>query len=154
MAANDGAVEVRLLGVPVTTYLANQERMQELLREFTLIAYSQQAEPTGPSSVPARLVALADDLRGRYGPNDVDEQIAAAAADGDPSVDLTLPVPVNALADVVRVDELLQEAEEFCRAEHLLTLAAAEDERRFLRWYLGEIVRQLDGASPTPFSST
>ena len=44
--------------------------------------------------------------------------------------------------------ELLELADEFCRAERLLSLARSAEQRRFQAWFLTEFVRQAAGEPP------
>jgi hypothetical protein len=60
-------------------------------------------------------------------------------------------VPASAGSAATALGEMLDEADEFCRAGDLLTLAAPDDSVEFRRWYLGEIVGQLAGRAPTPW---
>jgi hypothetical protein len=62
-------------------------------------------------------------------------------------------VPSAARPAIERLDSVLEEADEFCRqGEHLLTLATPPDLVQFRRWNLREVLSQLDGAPPTPWS--
>jgi hypothetical protein len=45
--------------------------------------------------------------------------------------------------------ELLDLADEFCRAKRLLALARTPAQREFQQWYFGEFVRQARGEAPT-----
>jgi anti-anti-sigma factor len=55
---------------------------------------------------------------------------------------------------VVRLRELLDEADEYCRAgEHLVTLAAPPLERAYREWFIGEFIRQAAGGSPQPWAT-
>ena len=44
--------------------------------------------------------------------------------------------------------ELLDLADEFCRAQRLLALARTPQQREFQPWYFGEFVRQARGEAP------
>jgi hypothetical protein len=76
----------------------------------------------------------------------------AARDQGETSMDLVYEAPVEARAAVVEIAGLLEECDEFCRSgEHLLTLATPPDIAEFRRWYLTEVLRQLDGHDPIPW---
>jgi hypothetical protein len=47
--------------------------------------------------------------------------------------------------------DTLQRADEFCREQRLLVLAATPQEAELERWYLGEWVRQAAGEDPRPW---
>jgi len=139
--------EVRLLGFPLALYRRSQEHHEELMREFQLFALD-----TGSAqSVPQRLVMLIDELIVNYsGFTDAPNAERDAALDrGDESVDLAYVVP-HAVADAcVRLDAMLDEADEFCRrGERLLTLATPPDAAALRHWQLSEFPRQLAGHPP------
>ena len=63
--------------------------------------------------------------------------------------ELAYHLPPAARQACVELTRMLDEADDYCRdGEHLLTLATPDDVRLFRDWYLGEMVRQLDGAPP------
>jgi hypothetical protein len=66
-------------------------------------------------------------------------------------VDLEIDVPAGAAPAAAEMQATLAEADEFCRNGELLTLAASPEFVAFRNWFLGEIVRQLDGDPPTPW---
>lgn len=144
---------VRLLDFPLPVFARSDEYHAELLREFALLALSPPSQRPG-HDVPLRLTALIEALGREYtgigaGPDSARD---AALAEGRTSIDLVYQVPRRAKAACADLDALLDEAEEFCRAgEQLLTLAAPPEALGFRRWYLGEFVRQLDGAPPRPW---
>jgi hypothetical protein len=50
-----------------------------------------------------------------------------------------------------RLRQLMEEADEFCAAEQLLTMAATPLERRFRGWFIEQFTSQLEGAEPVPW---
>jgi hypothetical protein len=50
-----------------------------------------------------------------------------------------------------RVEQLLDEADAFCRDGTLLTLEPSPDVVAFRRWYIGELARQVAGEAPEPW---
>ncbi|MEO6712854.1 MAG: GAF domain-containing SpoIIE family protein phosphatase, partial [Mycobacteriales bacterium] len=79
-------------------------------------------------------------------------QIEAALERGEAELDLLYQVPASA-ADAVRgLAQVLDDADEYCRAgQELLTLAAPADVVAFRHWFLGEFMRQIRGEGPTPW---
>ena len=149
-------VEVRLLNLSLTAYRRTSEHHDELLREFALISEARRgsADSTaGQADVPDRLLALIADLTARF--SAFTSEPTAALRDaldrGDEHVDLVYRVPVDAGPAAAQFDRLLDEADEFCRAGDLLTLATPPDEATFRRWFLQEFVAQSAGAPPTPW---
>lgn len=146
---HDELVEVRLVRFPLRVYARATEHVNELLREFALLAAST---PTDSHTVPARLLELVEELSRRY-PRQTDHEAEreAALARGDREADFSIKVPASAAEAGLALDALLDEAEDYCRAGALLTLAAPPDVTAFRRWYLREVAAQIRGAAPTPW---
>ena len=140
--------EVRLLGFPIALHARAVEHHEELMREFQLLAL-------GPSDVPRRLAALVEEMMASYGSIGLAPAAdrEAARARGEATVDLTYHVPASITDVCLRLDRMLDEADEFCRTDRLLTLAAEADLVAFRRWTLGQFVAQVGGAEPTPWSA-
>ena len=148
--ADDAPVDVHLRGVPVALWRRSQEHSDELLREFMLIA-SEQREGSSLHDVPQRLMALIEDVTARYAGLGADNEdlLTEAARGGVESIDLDYAMPAAVVDAVVQLDTLLDAADDYCRSgEHLLTLATPPDLVQFRKWFLGEFVRQMSGASP------
>lgn len=141
-------VPVRILGLPLEVYRRSSEHNDELLREFALVGEDNSDQ------VPARLLALVDELRGRFSGFTQGQTLAMqeALARGDKEIDLFYEVPPDASEGVVRLAALLDEADAFCRAGDLLTLAALPEGVAFRTWFLEEFVRQIAGKPPRPWS--
>ncbi|MBV8979896.1 MAG: hypothetical protein JO086_03250, partial [Acidimicrobiia bacterium] len=73
---------VKLLGVPVDLYFEAHRHMLEIVREFALISFGDKSGNTDP--VPARLLALVDQLGKQYAPgaDAVRSQVEEAADAG------------------------------------------------------------------------
>ena len=152
--AADGMILVRIQKTPVAVWVATQEHTDELLREFQLIAAAQQAPRARRHDVPQRLVALIEEMTAQYGGfGEANEQrLVDAAAAGEDSVDLVYELPAAASDGALRLGELLDEADDYCRSgEHLLTLATPVELVAFRRWFLDEFVRQAAGEPPMPW---
>lgn len=141
-------VTVRFLGLPVALYAASRERHEGLLRELALV----QLEPDEGDA--AAFLAFADDLRSRYGSltAPVRDQLEAAVARGDETVDLEYEVPVGFADAAVEYGRRLEAADDYCRKGALLTLEPSEDVVAFRRWFLGEFTRQVRGGEPLSWS--
>lgn len=143
--------EVRLLGFPLALHSRAQEHHEELMREFQLLALDESPAHT----VPRRLVELVDELVNDYaGFTDAPNAERDAALDrGDESVDLTYVVPRAVAGAAARLDEMLDQADEYCRTgDRLLTLAAPADAAALRHWQLSEFCAQIAGAEPTSWS--
>ena len=142
-------VTVRIMGLPVEVYRRASEHTDELLREFALI------REEGSDQVPARLLALIDELNSRFaaftqGPTDA---LQRALDRGDDQIDLLYEVPAEAADAVRRLSSLLDEADDFCRAGDLLTLATVPEGLAFRRWFLDEFAFQIEGRPPRTWSA-
>jgi hypothetical protein len=146
-------VAVPILRIPVPIWAETQEHIDELLREFTLIAAQLHDRP-GATDVPLRLIQLVHELTEDYGGlnTDQEDRLAKAADAGLTEIDLVYQIPREARVACVRLQEVLDQADAYCLdGAHLLTLATPEDLKQFRRWFLDEFIRQLDGAAPTPW---
>jgi hypothetical protein len=145
---------VQIQQFPLKIWARAQEHVDELRREFALIAV-ELADTTAPApDVPRRLLDLIERLTTQFGnaTSDSDAVRDAAYARGDESVDLTLHVPAIAREASIELGAMLDECDDYCRAgDNLLTLETPPEALAFRRWYLDEIVRQISGEAPTPW---
>ncbi|HEX3947646.1 MAG TPA: ATP-binding SpoIIE family protein phosphatase [Acidimicrobiales bacterium] len=144
------AVQIRLLGVPVAALNRASEQYEALFREFRLVV---EQGPSNPGGAPERLIALIDELGTRFAgfTAGVDEEWRAALRQGDPSTDLLLPLPVEVAAACEHYDQLLDQADHFCRAAELITLPATPEAVALRKWFLLEFSRQAAGETPIPW---
>lgn len=145
-----------MTGLPVALFLRTQEHHDELVREFTLMAIRQSATEVGSrrgTVLPPRLRELIDILGRRVDASTsrADIDLQAAVERGDATVDLTYYVRSDVAAEFVTSTELMEDADEFCRQEKLLTLPRDAAMVAFSRWYNREFLRQIDGLPPTPW---
>lgn len=139
--------EVRLLGTPVRVFAAGRDHHDDLLREFALLALSDQP-PTVDSG---RLGELTEVLGVRYGAATArpSAEIDAAIAEGSDTVDLVFTVPGSVVDAAAELEALMDEADRFCESEALLTVSRSPVVRAFSAWYLDEFRRQVAGQAPT-----
>jgi hypothetical protein len=140
-------VTVIILGLPVRLQREAAEHHDELFREFALL---RSQDPDGHHTVPARLMALIDELTEHYSGFgvDADAAIDQALAEGRPTIDIEYRMPTTVRDACVRFGQLLAEADQFCRHGDLLTIAPPEKAVAFRNWFLEEFVRQCDGELP------
>jgi hypothetical protein len=143
--------EVRLVGVPVQVLVAARQHHDDLMREFTVLAVSEQDLN---ASVPHRLTALTEILGARYGAtvNRPDRVIDEAVQRGERTVDLTYRVPADVVEPADELETLMAEADEFCCTEQMLALPRTPLLVEFAHWYLGEFRRQIGGQPPQPWN--
>lgn len=149
--------QVKLLDYPLDLYLRAQEHADDLIRELTLIANSA-AVASGNSDLPARLLALVEQLTHQYAgmSDDVEARRDAAIDRGEQTIDLVYEVPREIAEAVRHLGAIFDEADVYCReGEHLLTLATPPDALAYRRWLLRQFAAQIeDGAQPEPWSQS
>src|SRR5579875_2088763 len=145
-------VEVQLLNFPLQLFEQARQHHDELMREFALLALRPPEGRPG-HQVPARLRRRIQVLGEQYGGQGdrSDARLDEAIARGETSMDLTYHLPPSAGEAMRHLHELMEEADEFCAAEQLLTLAATTEERDFRRWFIDQFVTQLAGEAPVPY---
>ena len=152
--STDGLVTIKLVELPVGIHAQASEHTDELMREFTFIR-AQSVDPEG-TTVPAKLLDLVDEVTGQFAGFTAGSQaeLDGAVAEGKDSIDLEYVVPPEVAAACIRLGQLLDEADEYCReGEVLLTLATPDDLVAYRRWFLEEFVRQAGGEAPLPWSA-
>ncbi len=146
---------VRMLQLPVQLWAASQEHHDELLREFALMSAGLEGRQGQAQPVPVRLLRLVEELTATYGRTSEEQEtrLFAAAARGDEVMEvLEFALPEAAGPACVQLEQLLDEADDYCSAgHHLLTLATPDEIRRFRSWYLGQVRDQLRGAPAVPW---
>jgi hypothetical protein len=155
MSVTSELVEVHLLALPVQLAARSQQHFEELMREFVLVAAGHE-QGHSEHEVPGRLMDLVQTLVQQYGAvaGPAEERLADAIDRGDQVIDdHVLEVPATAGPAARALGDLIEEADEYCRrGHHLLTLATPADCVAYRRWYLGQVITQLQGADPTPWS--
>jgi hypothetical protein len=142
--------DVHLLDLPLDVYQRSQQHSDELARELRLVAGAAQDS----DSVPRRLRRLIYELATRYGRLNpgAERHLQRAVQRGDERTDVVYRVPARTAEDVQALDELLREADEYCRkGGGLLTLMTPPEALAFREWVFGEIIRQVGGAAPRPW---
>ncbi len=146
----DDLVEVRLLALPLQVWQRAQEHVDDLLREFALVAQ----DPESRAATPGRLLALIRELTAGYGQFSATQrsEMEAALARGEREIDLTYRVPPAAGPAAQQLGDMLDEADAYCRrGDHLLTMSTPPEELRFRRWFISEFVEQVNGRPPRPW---
>jgi hypothetical protein len=149
---DDDHVIVHLLNFPLQVFSYARQHHDELLREFALLALRPPEDRPG-HAVPGQLLTLIDSLGRRFGGvGDRSDTIRDdALAAGETHIDLSYSVPRSAGPALRELHELMEQADQFCRDEQLLTIAATPVERKFRVWFIDEFIAQAQGAKPTPW---
>lgn len=139
---------VELRNIPVDAWYDSNRWMEELLREFTVIASSDSG-----AGVPRALLAFVEETTARFAHLNADPNLAleAAHAEGRSHIDLTLQLPEEAGVAALELWEHILRAAEFCRDGDLLINPPTERMWAFLRWYLHQVADQLAGGIPAPW---
>jgi anti-sigma regulatory factor (Ser/Thr protein kinase) len=138
---------VTLRDVPVRLFLGYRERFFDLKREMTLIALGGRG-----NTIAHRLVALSRVMELFQPSQDAAmRRVERAGEDNLDRVDLTIDVPIDLVPQILEFRQLLIKANDFCRDEQLLTLAAGPQEQALRAWYLGELAAQASGEAPVPW---
>lgn len=138
----------QLRQAPVSLLRQARQRMADLHREMLLITYTPRQDADGSATgaaghdIPERLVELAQAMEPM-----TSDLLPDALLVADDSANLSCLLP-PAGVDVAAWAHLLDEADDYCRTEHLLTLAAPRREALARRWFLTEVARQSAGQPP------
>lgn len=147
--ANDAVHTVTLVGVPVRVLVAARRHHDELMHEFSLLAVQEHLA----DDVPKRMLELIDTLGRQYATtsDQSNAQVEAAIERGDITVDVTYDVAEHVVDAADRLAALMNEADEFCKREQMLTLQRPPIAKQFADWYLDEFRRQIAGEPPRPW---
>ncbi|HWM73905.1 MAG TPA: ATP-binding protein [Nocardioides sp.] len=152
---DDGEADIDLVdfsirGIPVHDYITSTRHYRELRREIRLLALAHQDDYPLAKNLSDLFGAMDQPARAQVGT----QQIEAAYAAGEETTDLELTLPRRIVERVDLFIEMLDLADEFCRAERLLSVARTPEERAFQTWFLREFVRQAGGEKPQPWSAS
>jgi anti-sigma regulatory factor (Ser/Thr protein kinase) len=143
----DDPVRVRLLDLPVALYARFRRRYQELGRELRLLSLAHRATYPVATDLAEAFLQAEQERRLTRGAEQLEQLLSSSAE----RADIELQVPRSAAATSLRLLETLERADEFCREQRLLVLAATPLELELQRWYLGEFARQAAGEEPRPW---
>jgi GAF domain-containing protein/anti-sigma regulatory factor (Ser/Thr protein kinase) len=147
---------ISLGDVPTDLLLAAKEHVDNIVREFTLLASGAAAGNT--AAVSPHLARLIETVTTRFAVarRAIKRQAMAAAAAGEKRTRLPLALPVSAADAGEEYLAALDQADAYARAARLLTLESPPQHRAFRRWYVTSLVAQLRSAArgeppvPTP----
>jgi anti-sigma regulatory factor (Ser/Thr protein kinase) len=141
---------VTLKDAPVRPTMYVRGRYRDLRRELVLISLQDDQDV---DTVAHRLTRTADEIdrAGRVSLSG-GKALDQAFDQGKDRVDLAYRAPVAAAPLYAQLGDLLVEANEYCLARRLLTLAATEQELALRAWLVGEFVNQLKGAERAPWT--
>ena len=142
--ARDDYLTVVLADLPVRLLQDFRRHYREVRRELRLLALAHENDYPVAKSL-TELFSRVDEIsRLMVGMRELEDAISA----GVERMDVELMMPPNSPATMQQLLELLELADEFCRSQRLLTLAATDQQYQLQRWYLGEFIRQGRGEEP------
>ena len=141
---------IRLLDMPVRVFADFRSRYEELRRELRLLALAHGQDYPVAYEFSELTLSVEQERRQASGVDRLDEAIRT----GRDRVDLVYRVPPTAPATMDRLLELLDKADQFCRQERMLAVAATPQQKALEHWYLGEFVRQGAGEEPIPWTGS
>lgn len=143
----DAPVRVRLVDLPVALYERFRRRYYELGRELRLLSLAHgKSYPIAQELADVFLEAEQEHRLTRG----LDEFYALLAS-GAEKITAELLVPPTAPAVLLRLLDTLERADDFCREQRLLVLAATPEEAALQRWFFHEFARQAAGEEPRPW---
>ena len=150
-------VDIVIGDVPTDLLVAAKRHVDNVLREFALAAGGQRSGTTRPIPVPlAHLVERV--VEGFADARLAIKRLATEAAlAGAERTTLRLSLPLSVADAAIDYVDALDEVDNYSRANRLLTLETPPQHRVFRRWYVGEIVKQLNAIAagqPPPAPTT
>jgi hypothetical protein len=152
--ADDQLVTVRLDQLPLDVQTAAQQHGDELTRELMLVAEQMHQQDDGAPELPHRFVELVTALNSQYSmfTAEQEQQLTAAVAAGDRTVDLVYRVPASVGPAAASLGAILDEADDYCREGRLLlTLETPAPLVTYRRWFLDQFVEQSQGRPAVPW---
>jgi anti-sigma regulatory factor (Ser/Thr protein kinase) len=143
----DNPIRVRVLDLPVALFARFRQRYNELGRELRLLSLAHGQDYPVARELTEVFLQVEQERRLTRGM----ERLVQAEAEGLDRLDLELLVPQTSPETARRLLETLERADEFCREQRLLVLAATPQEAAMQRWWLSEFSRQAAGEDPTPW---
>ena len=137
---------------PLRLWARQQEHLQEVLREFTLLLLGQESGMAADAA-PRQLVELAEMFTTAFGP--LLDEIQAARQEaldaGQDRMDSRVAMVAGTPELLAQVDRVLTAVDDYCGRGDLLTLARPPELVALFTWSRSELVRQYEGAEPTPW---
>lgn len=146
----DNPVRIVFKDVPVALMSQFRRRFTELGRELRLLSLAHGHTYPIATELTEVFLQVEQERRLTRGLDKLDGAMAA----GVDRVDLELLVPESAPTTSARLLDTLERADQFCRDQRLLVLAATPQELEVQRWWLGEFVRQGGQEEPRPWTGS
>jgi hypothetical protein len=144
--------EAVLANYPVALGAAQNERTNDLLREFQLMGAAGTHEGALPAL--ARLEALAKDMMVKYGPQLIEPAAELQRAISAHEATTVLRYPLVPITRSIILDyaHMMEDIDAYCRDAALMTLQPSPEIYALRRWTVEEFVRQYDGLAARPWA--
>lgn len=152
---SDGLLTFHLNGLPIAVHARAQEHADGVTRELILAAASLR-QGSNARDLPAGLVDLINALSAQESmlTGEQENQIAAAIAADHDTINLTYRLPAAAADAAQKWGDILDAADDYCRAGGvLLTLATPADLVAYRRWFHSQFADQAAGQSPVSWDA-
>ncbi|WP_240938021.1 ATP-binding protein [Nocardioides sp. JQ2195] len=143
---SDGIV-VTYESLPLDVYVDWRRHFRDVRRELRLLSLAHEDDYPVAKTISDLFNRFDDEIKQAQGITELNRAIAA----GSRQTPIRLVVTPEAPKVTLQVIDVLELADSFCRTERLLSLAATDQQREFQGWFLGEIIRQGNGAAPLPW---
>jgi hypothetical protein len=146
----DDYVTVVFDAMPVRLIADFRRHYREVRRELRLLALAHETDYPVAKSLTELFERVDEINRAMSGLEALDDAIS----DGVDRADLVFRMPPGASDTMAQLLDLLELADEFCRTQRLLALAATPQQFQLQRWFLGEFQRQSRGDPPLGWGGT
>ncbi|HSE07508.1 MAG TPA: ATP-binding protein [Nocardioidaceae bacterium] len=143
-------VRIRLLGLPVAPWARFRQRFFELGRELRLLSLAHGHDYPVANELTEVFLQTEQERRLIKGREKLDEAIEQELE----RVDLDLLVPKTMPDTMEQLRTTLERADQFCREQRLLVLAASPQQKRLVDWWCNEFMRQARGEEPIPWTGS
>ena len=147
-------MQLELLNFPIDRFLRSQQHAAAVQRELDVL----RVEGARVDRIPRRSDEIVADLDARFtGYRATMEILDRLIAQGADHADVAIPVhgdPEERATAVQALADLLDEIDAYCEAgDQLLTIVTPPELREFRTWLFAEVIGQLRGATPQPWST-
>lgn len=142
---------MRIVGLPLELHRRALEHGESMRRELFLLLAQEDERP---GSVPSRLLEVSSMLSSRYAEFGEAQETGiekATASGASVMAELVFMLPAQAAEALEVLEQVLEEADEWCRSGGLLTLATPPDLVTYRRWYFDNLRSQVAGGPPRPW---
>ncbi len=140
-------IAVYIRDLPIKPYTRFRQRYFELGRELRLLSLAHGHDYPIARQLTEAFLETEQERRRMQGRH----ELQVALESGRERADLDFLIPATMPDTMSRLLTALERADEFCRQQRLLTIAASPQQRELQRWWCMEFVRQGRGEEPMPW---